>query len=471
MGAPRFDVVVVGARCAGASLACRLAAAGASVAVLDAAPLPSGQPTSTHLIQPPGMDELDALGLGDRVRELTPALEALRLAYDGREARLRFGPGRAAHCLRRETLDRLLQDAAARAGATLMPRTRVVDVLRAHDGRVRGVEARVTGGGALRLDADLVVGADGRNSTLAKLVGAREYLGYDGPRACYWAYWRRPPAWDPHELHNHFAGRDAHVVFPTDGDLLLIGAVPTVERAREWRGNHAEEYLASVRACGAIGPFLGDDAPESRVRGVLRMRYWFRESAGPGWALIGDAGHHKEFVLGLGISDALRDGRALADAVVDGDPAAVRRWWRRRDVERVELFHWGRELGSAEPVTAMQRLIASGLAAEPELGLRLGAVIDGRLSPFDLVPASRTVRWLAAALMRGDTAPLGDLPAAVRRRARARWELRRRRMLARSPEPLPCGRGSATGRTRSSAPRRPAARRASPAWREPARRR
>ena len=76
MGQSRLDVAVVGARCAGAPLAQRLAAAGARVALLDAAPLPSPQPVSTHLAQPRGMDELDALGVGDEVRRLSPALEA-----------------------------------------------------------------------------------------------------------------------------------------------------------------------------------------------------------------------------------------------------------------------------------------------------------------------------------------------------------------------------------------------------------
>ena len=427
MGGPAgFDVVVVGARCSGAPLAQRLAGAGVSVALLDAAPMPGPPPLSTHLIQPPGMDELDALGVGHAVRGLSPALHAFRLAYDGREARLPYGEGRAGHCLRRPAFDQLLQDAAVQAGAELRPESRVVGLVRARDGRVGGVEVRHRRRGTERLHAHLVVGADGRNSTVAKLVGAEEYLGYDGPRAVYWAYWRRPPGWDPHELHNFFDGDDARVVFPTDGDLLLIASVPPVSRARGWRGDHAGAYVESIQSHEPIGSFLGGREPVSEVRGMLRPRYFFRASAGPGWALIGDAGHHKEFVVGLGITDALRDARAVAEAVLEGDPAALQAWWRRRDLERIEMFQWSRELGAAEPVDALKRLLPALLAA-PGLEGSFGEVIDGRRSPYDLIPPARVVRGAVGALLRGEAGVLPPLLRSAGRRVRARTELRRRK--------------------------------------------
>src|SRR6478752_2890711 len=99
--AHRFDVIVVGARCAGAALAVHLARAGLDVAMVDSAPLPGGHVASTHLIQPPGMDELDLLGLGDDVRDLAPALRRVRMFFDQHSSEFTYGPGRAAHCLRR----------------------------------------------------------------------------------------------------------------------------------------------------------------------------------------------------------------------------------------------------------------------------------------------------------------------------------------------------------------------------------
>jgi len=430
----RYDVAVVGARCAGAALARRLAGAGLSVALLDAARLPSDQRTSTHLIQPPGIDELDALGLGDSVRRASPALKEVCLSYDGREARLPYGEGRAARCLRRETLDVLLQQAAVGAGAELWPQTKVVDVVRAENGQVGGVVARRSGGAGERLRADLVVGADGRDSRIAKLVGAQEYLGYDGTRAAYWAYWRRPSEWSPHEVHNTFAGDDARVIFPTDRDQLLIATTPPVDRARAWRADHAAAYLADIRLYEPVSSYLGHDRPVGGVRGVLRTRYFFRRAVGPGWALIGDAGHHKEFVVGLGISDALRDAHALADALIARGPLALERWWRQRDAERVEMFHWSRDLGRAQTVNALQRLTVDGLATSPALRGRFGEIIDGRRAPYDLVPATQAARWAGAAAIRGDLGALAPLLDTARHRAGARGELRRRRRAARRAE-------------------------------------
>jgi flavin-dependent dehydrogenase len=426
--------VVVGARCAGAALAQRLATAGLSVALLDAAKLPSDQRTSTHLIHPPGMDELDALGVGEPVRRASPALSAVRLSYDGYEARLPYRDGRTAHCLRRETLDELLQRAAVDAGAELRAQTKVVDVVRGESGRVSGVVVQRHGNGTERLHADIVVGADGRNSTIAKLVDAEEYLGYEGPRAVYWAYWQCPSDWNRHELHNTFEGANARVIFPTDHDQLLIATVPPLESARAWRRDHAAAYLADIRAYGLVSSHLGDDRPVGEVRGVLKTRYFFRASAGPGWALIGDAGHHKEFVVGLGISDALRDARGLASAIVEGSPGAVERWWRRRDAERIEMFHWGRELGDTQPVDALQRLVIARLANSPDLHERFGEIIDGRRRPYDLIPATDAARWVTAALLRGDTGALSPLLDITKRRVRAGHDLRRCKRLMRGSE-------------------------------------
>ena len=75
----RYDVVIVGARCAGATLATFLARAGASVLLLDKDRLPSDQILSTHTIHPPGLDVLDEVGVGDAVRAVAPPTHIVRL--------------------------------------------------------------------------------------------------------------------------------------------------------------------------------------------------------------------------------------------------------------------------------------------------------------------------------------------------------------------------------------------------------
>jgi menaquinone-9 beta-reductase len=417
---PSYDVIVVGARCAGAAVAKRLADAGKNVVLLDAAKLPCDQTTSTHLIQPPGMDELERLGVASAVRALSPAIHTASLTYDGHEARLPYGDGRAAHCLRRKTLDGLLQHAAVASGADLRDRCKVVELLRDRSGSVNGVVVQRDGAQRERINAHLVVGADGRNSTVAKLTAAEEYFGYIGPRSVYWAYWQRPAGWSPHELHNIFDGYDAHVIFPTDGDQLLIAAVPPVEVAEQWRHRHVDAYVADVISLKRVGSYLETAKPFGGVRGVLKPRYFFRAAVGPGWALIGDARHHKEFVIGLGISDALRDARGLSEAITDGEREAINRWWRRRDTEEIEMFYWSRDLGLARPVNALQRLVAARLAVSPGLAMRFGEVIEGRVRPYDFVPTNVAVRWVLGNLLRGDGQAVAPLLEVARRRLSAR---------------------------------------------------
>jgi flavin-dependent dehydrogenase len=435
--AESFDVIVVGARCAGSGLACHLARSGASVALVDAARLPSDQRASTHLVQPPGIAELDALGIGKAVRHAAPALHALRLSYDGEEARLPYGEGRTAHCVRREQLDGLLQDAAAKAGADLRDGTRVVDLIRDGEDRVRGVVTLQDGSHRERLEAGLVVGADGRGSTVAKLTGAAEYLGYEGARACYWAYWNRPSGWTSSEFHNIFQGRSGRVVFPTGDDQVLIGTTPAVDVAETWRHDHRASYLADVRGCNRIGPAI-EGQPVGEVRAVLRPRYFFRVSAGPGWALIGDAGHHKEFVVGLGISEALRDARALAAAIGSQKQGAIEEWWRRRDVARIELFHWSRDLGRDQRVNPLQRLMAARMGRSARWETRFGDVIDGSRSPLDLVRPDEALAWVGGSLLRGETGTLVPFVQAVGLRLSAKRDLRHcRRRLRRAQRSAP----------------------------------
>ena len=136
----RYDVVIVGARCAGATLATFLARAGASVLVLDKDRLPSDQILSTHTIHPPGLDVLDDVGVGVAVRAVAPPTRIMRLRKNETFVDIEFPHERAEYCPRRARLDGLLHDAATSAGVEVLDRTRVTSLVRDGD-RVIGVRA------------------------------------------------------------------------------------------------------------------------------------------------------------------------------------------------------------------------------------------------------------------------------------------------------------------------------------------
>src|SRR4051812_40979709 len=166
-----FDVIVVGARCAGAPLATMLARAGLRVCVLDKDRFPSDTP-STHAIQPVGVQVLERIGVLDALLAVAPPMLGGRMAFDDGVALVDDVvaiTGAPVLSVRRVTLDEILLNAASEAGAHVWTETAVTGLV-VDRGRVLGVRHRDG-----RLLAPLVVGADGRRSAVAKMVGAQQY--------------------------------------------------------------------------------------------------------------------------------------------------------------------------------------------------------------------------------------------------------------------------------------------------------
>ena len=105
-----------------------------------------------------------------------------------------------------------------------------------------------------------------------------------------------------------------------------------------WKGRHEEKYLETLLASPVTAKLVEGNRREGKLLGLLSARYFFREAAGPGFALVGDAGLHKDPTPGFGITDALRDARSLGRAILTGDDAALVRYWRQRDVDSMNLF-------------------------------------------------------------------------------------------------------------------------------------
>src|SRR3954454_17674569 len=164
------DAVIVGARCAGSAAAIALARAGRRVVALDRVSFPADT-ISTHLLWPGGVAELQALGALARVEELgaPPLPRALAGAGDVTVEGDYPPVDGIAHalCVRRPGLDAALVETARAAGAEVREGVRVTEVV-FEGGRVAGV--RLDDDAELR--APLVIGADGRRSTVARLVGA-----------------------------------------------------------------------------------------------------------------------------------------------------------------------------------------------------------------------------------------------------------------------------------------------------------
>ena len=431
MAERKYDAVIVGGRCAGAALAAYLARSGARVIVLEGGRLGTDQVLSTHTIHPAGMDLLDELGVGAAVREGSPPARVIRFQVDDAFADVEPPAGRDECCPRRYRLDRLLQEAAIAAGTEVWESTRVTQLLRDGD-RVVGARAE-RASGAVEIRGTVTVGADGRHSTVAKLAGAEEYLGYDNPRSMYWAYWEPPLAWKspayPYDFLLRFSGNDRRVIFLTDNGQLLLATMPRVEVGRPWKSDLQTQYVDDLRSDPEFKPLAIDGRMASKVIGTVSERYFFRRSAGSGWALVGDAGHHKDPIIGWGISEALSQAKQLSEAIRVGGDAALERYWRRRDVEALARFRLAEDRAAPEPITPVLPVVLRRAASTPGLAQQLFRETELDVNPYELLPVSKVAGWTLAEAFRGRPGLILDFIAQGRRAAAVQAEVRKRRRL------------------------------------------
>jgi 2-polyprenyl-6-methoxyphenol hydroxylase-like FAD-dependent oxidoreductase len=422
----QFDVVVVGARCAGSPLATMLARRGLRVCLLDRSRFPS-ETLSTHVIQPCGVTVLDRLGVLDTVLA-AGAVPLTRFTLVTDDARVDAtidaeAFGAPALSVRRITLDHLLVEAAAAAGAEVRTGTGVTGLLW-ENGRVIGIE---TAGGPLR--ARLVVGADGRGSTVAKLVGATEYHLAPPGRMFAWAYFEGA-ANDEGHLRLGSLGELTFAASPTDSGLYMAAVCPALGAKDTFLADREGGFMAGLDSWPELADLLSGANRIGPIRVMTNWHGYFREAAGPGWALLGDAGHFKDPSPAQGIADALRQAEHLANAVEAGLSEAadiddeLRRWWRRRDEDGYEMHWFATDMGAAGSSPPLAGQFTRDIAGDEEATEKLLRVLNHDIPPSQLF----TPRRLARAALRAVRNQPHQIPAMVKEAAsELRNEVRRSR--------------------------------------------
>jgi flavin-dependent dehydrogenase len=412
------DVIIVGFRCAGAPLAHALHRAGVKVIVVDKDPFFTDQPISTHAIQPYGMKMFDRLGLGDVVRDLAPRNRAFRFQVEDSYMQVDLdGTQWDSRSPRRSKLDPALQRAALAQGVEARERTRVVNVLT--DGaRVTGVRVQHAAG-EHELRARLVVGADGRNSTIAKLVAAPAYLESHATNGIYWSYFEQTPVFTTDPRYNwgaciHIEGQEARAVFQTDSNLLLMAGGGRRTSIDGWRRDPEASLWEHLRRGRLTAPLLDGSKMVSKPLGLLSLNFFMKQAVGPGWALVGDSGLHLDPTPGLGITDAVRDAVALSHAIIEGSERALLRYWRRRDADSLGLYHFAADMGSDTYNNAFTRMVFRRSQASRAMQRRLRQMMDRQIRPQDMVPLGTVLRWLVGGTLAGEFSPWSALGRTLR---------------------------------------------------------
>ncbi len=321
-------MVVVGSRCAGAATAMLLARAGHDVALVDRSSFPSDV-LSTHGLVRGGVVQLARWGLLEAVLSSgAPAVREVTFVRDDTEVTRTVKERAGVDLLvapRRRVLDALLLEAARSAGAQVHTGVTVTGLRRDPADRVVGVGARAADGQHVELGARYVVGADGLRSRTAGWAGARMLECSTSDSALFYLY-VGATAWPAYEFHvapNAFAG-----VFPThngEGCVWLSRPGRFLATVRTAGSDRAAALVAELEAVSpALAARVRSGRVTSVVRGTERLPNYLRQPIGPGWALVGDAGYHRDPITGHGITDAFRDAELLATAIDRSlrDPAA-----------------------------------------------------------------------------------------------------------------------------------------------------
>jgi len=396
-----YDAIVVGARVAGSPTAMLLARKGYRVLLVDRATFPSDT-MSTHLIHAPGMAALRRWGLADRViASGCPPVPRYRLdfgpfALAGEPRGLPGAP--VAHAPRRTMLDQILVEAAAQAGAEVRERFSVESLV-VEDGVVRGIR-HVQNGRSIEERARIVIGADGVNSIVARGVAAARYNEVPAIQAMYFSYWSDMPT--DGEFQTYVRENRALVTVPTnDGLSVVLVAWPMAEFEANKHDLDAT-YLKSFEVDPAFAERISRATRESRLIGT-HMDNFYRQSHGAGWALVGDAGYHKDAGTAQGISDAFRDSEALADALDDVFSGrrpyddALSSYQQTRDELTGPMFEMTCQFASPEPPPPEEQELFAVLSGNQEATDDFMSVLAGTMPVQDFYDPANLERYMAGA--------------------------------------------------------------------------
>lgn len=394
-----YDAIVVGARCAGSPTAMLLARHGHRVLVIDRATFPSDT-VSTHLLHPPAVAALRRWGVLDQVLA-TGCPPISTYSFDFGPVTIAGTPLPAddgeslAYAPRRTVLDKILVGAALDAGAEVREGF-TFDELIVDGGQVTGIRGHGADGAPVEARARVVIGADGVHSPFAKAVGVREYNTKPVLQWGAYTYWRDLPV-NGFEV---FVRPDrGWAALPTNDGLTLVVVGWPAHESTAYRADVEGNYLKTLDLAPAFAERVRTATRVDRfhVGGVPNV---WRQPYGPGWVLVGDAGHAKDPITAQGILDAFADAEGHAAALHDvltgarsfEDAMAARH--AARDDHAGPIYEFTTQLATlAPPPPEMQQLFAA-MAGNRSAMDGFVSVVAGTVSPVEFFDPANLERVL-----------------------------------------------------------------------------
>jgi flavin-dependent dehydrogenase len=398
-----YDAIVIGARCAGSSTARLLANKGYRVLVVDRATFPSDT-ISTHIVWPRGLCSLRSWGLLDAVRESNcPPIREVTFDFGQVVPRgsspphegidVTYGP-------RRTFLDKMLLDAASASGAEIREGFSIQELTRGDDGAVTGIRGHARGGSTTTESARVVIGADGLHSVVARTAPADEYNVRPAFAFLYYSYWSGV---DLAGLEYHVRDGFGGGALPTNDGLAYIIVAARIDGFSRFKADVEANYLGLLERDAAFAERVRAGTREERISGTAELNNLFRKPYGSGWALVGDAGYHKDPVTAQGITDAFRDAELLATGIDDAFSGrktfdeALALYEKTRNDAVMPLFEFTCQTAKLDPPAPEFRALLSALRGnQPDTDRVVGA-FNGTVPVPEFFAPDNVSRILTAA--------------------------------------------------------------------------
>jgi 2-polyprenyl-6-methoxyphenol hydroxylase-like FAD-dependent oxidoreductase len=228
----------------------------------------------------------------------------------------------------------------------------------------------------------MVVGADGKHSIVARAVQAATYRARPALSCAYYTYYSGVPL-EGGEIYSR--DRRAFGVFPTNDGLAVFYTAWPIAEFHEYRGDIEGGFLKTIDLAPGLAERVRQGRRAERFMGTADLPNFYRKPYGPGWALVGDAGYHRDPITAWGISDAFRDAELLAEAIDAGLGGrapldeALAGYEARRNAASQPLYDLAIQLASFAPMQPEQRLLYEALrdnqaATDQFFGVLTGAV-------------------------------------------------------------------------------------------------
>jgi 2-polyprenyl-6-methoxyphenol hydroxylase-like FAD-dependent oxidoreductase len=385
-----YDAVIVGGSLAGCAAATLLAREGARVAVLERQPDPAAfKRICSHFIQASAVPTIERLGLYEPMVAAGAVRSRIR-------ARTPWGwietePDRAAYAinLRREVLDPMVRELASQTDGVEVLLGRTAVALRRDGETVTGIVLRDRDGVETTLEAPLVIGADGRDSSIAKLAAVKVKT-YPHGRIAYGGYFEGAAPDQAPDGSIWMMDPDWAAAFPTDSDQTFYAAMPTKDRAAEFKADPEAALIAFFETLPEA-PSLRGGRLVSPILGKLDMTNRMRVPSAPGLALIGDAALATDPLFGVGCGWAFQSAEWLTDAVApalrgeESLEAGLRRYRRRHGRALRGHAFMIHDYATGRKLSRPERLLFAGATRDPAVAAAFDAFAGRQIGPAKMM--------------------------------------------------------------------------------------